>query len=232
VCLGTERVYVQRPIFERSSQALKAKAEAVKYGRPDDPDANYGPLISQEHRAKVLSYYRKAVEEGRHRRDRRRGARDAGRPGSGAWVQPTIWTGLPESATVVQRGNLRPVLPHPLPSTARTRWSPGQRHRLRPVDHHLDQQPGRATAWRPAIEVGITWINSWFLRDLRTPSAVPNSRASAVKAACIRWSSTPNPQRLRETLRLPHESANHRAVWRRAVSGVRVPSRHRAVAQS
>ncbi|MBL7941625.1 MAG: aldehyde dehydrogenase family protein, partial [Flavobacteriales bacterium] len=26
--------------------------------------ANYGPLISQEHRQKVLSYYRKAVEEG------------------------------------------------------------------------------------------------------------------------------------------------------------------------
>jgi aminomuconate-semialdehyde/2-hydroxymuconate-6-semialdehyde dehydrogenase len=34
VCLGTERVYVERPIFERFVQALKAKAEAVKYGRP------------------------------------------------------------------------------------------------------------------------------------------------------------------------------------------------------
>ncbi|HQA10516.1 aldehyde dehydrogenase family protein, partial [Zoogloea sp.] len=64
VCLGTERVYVERPIFERFVQALKEKAEAVKFGRPDDHAANYGPLISQEHREKVLSYYRKAVEEG------------------------------------------------------------------------------------------------------------------------------------------------------------------------
>jgi aminomuconate-semialdehyde/2-hydroxymuconate-6-semialdehyde dehydrogenase len=34
VCLGTERVYVERPIFERFVQALKARAEAVKFGRP------------------------------------------------------------------------------------------------------------------------------------------------------------------------------------------------------
>ncbi|PKN37460.1 MAG: hypothetical protein CVU63_16080, partial [Deltaproteobacteria bacterium HGW-Deltaproteobacteria-20] len=36
VCLGTERVYVQRPIFDRFVAALKARCEAVKYGRPSD----------------------------------------------------------------------------------------------------------------------------------------------------------------------------------------------------
>jgi aminomuconate-semialdehyde/2-hydroxymuconate-6-semialdehyde dehydrogenase len=40
VCLGTERVYVERPIFERFVQALKEKAEAVKFGRPEDHGAN------------------------------------------------------------------------------------------------------------------------------------------------------------------------------------------------
>ena len=32
VCLGTERVYVERPIFDRFVAALKAKAEAVRFG--------------------------------------------------------------------------------------------------------------------------------------------------------------------------------------------------------
>jgi len=49
VCLGTERVYVERPIFDRFVAALKLKAERVRFGRPESHDANYGPLISQEH---------------------------------------------------------------------------------------------------------------------------------------------------------------------------------------
>jgi len=34
VCLGTERLYVERPVFERFVAALKAKAESLKPGHP------------------------------------------------------------------------------------------------------------------------------------------------------------------------------------------------------
>ena len=64
VCLGTERVYVERPIFERFVAALKAGAEGLRLGRPEDPETGLGPLISQEHKNKVLSYYAKARELG------------------------------------------------------------------------------------------------------------------------------------------------------------------------
>ncbi len=64
VCLGTERVYVERPIFDKFVEALKKKVEKVHHGRPDDENCNFGPMISHEHQAKVLSYYAKAVEEG------------------------------------------------------------------------------------------------------------------------------------------------------------------------
>ncbi len=37
VCLGTERVYVERPVFDKFVTALKAKAEGMTPGRPDDP---------------------------------------------------------------------------------------------------------------------------------------------------------------------------------------------------
>ncbi len=168
VCLGTERVYVERPIFESFVQALRAKAEAVKFGRPDDPDANYGPLISAEHRQKVLSYYRMAVEEGANV------VTGGGVPvmptdlSSGHWVQPTIWTGLPETAAVVREEIFGPCC-HICPfdsedevialanandyGLATTIWTTNL---------------ARAHRVAARVEVGITWINSWFLRDLRT----------------------------------------------------------------
>jgi aminomuconate-semialdehyde/2-hydroxymuconate-6-semialdehyde dehydrogenase len=168
VCLGTERVYVQRPIFDKFVAALKAKAESFKLGDPLADGTNFGPLVSQEHRRKVLSYYKKAVEEGAAV------VTGGGIPvlddalKDGAWVQPTIWTGLPESAAVVREEIFGPcchiapfdtedevvALANNTPyGLAATVWTSdvGTAHRM-----------GRA------LNVGICWINSWFLRDLRT----------------------------------------------------------------
>src|SRR5450756_1338611 len=64
ICLGTERLYVERPIFERFVAALKEKAEGLKPGHPSDKSTGIGPLISIEHREKVLRYYRRAAAEG------------------------------------------------------------------------------------------------------------------------------------------------------------------------
>ena len=168
VCLGTERVYVERPIFERFVQALKEKAEAVKFGRPDDHAANYGPLIGQEHREKVLSYYRKAVEEGATV------VTGGGVPqmpadlAAGAWVEPTIWTGLPETAAVVREEIFGPCC-HIRPfddENEVVRLANANDYGLATTIWTTDLARAHRVAAR--IEVGIAWINSWFLRDLRT----------------------------------------------------------------
>ena len=168
VCLGTERVYVERPIFEGFVQALKEKAEAVKFGRPDDHAANYGPLISQEHREKVLSYYRKAVEEGATV------VTGGGVPempadlAAGAWVEPTIWTGLPETAAVVREEIFGPCC-HIRPfddENEVVRLANANDYGLATTIWTTDLARAHRVAAR--IEVGIAWINSWFLRDLRT----------------------------------------------------------------
>ena len=168
VCLGTERVYVERPIFARFVQALKARAEAVKFGRPDDPAANYGPLISQEHRQKVLSYYRKAVEEGATVVTGGGVPDMPGELAEGAWVQPTIWTGLPETAAVVQEEIFGPCC-HIRPFDSENEVVA----LANDTDYGLSTtiwttHLARAHRMAARIEVGITWINSWFLRDLRT----------------------------------------------------------------
>ncbi len=169
VCLGTERVYVQRPVFERFVAALAARAEAVRYGRPGDESVNYGPLISAGHRDKVLGYYASAQAEGASL------VTGGGVPalpaslGDGHWVQPTIWTGLPETAAVVREEIFGPCC------------------HIRAFDEEAEaialanaSDYGLATTvWTTnlarahrvaaAMRVGIIWVNSWFLRDLRTP---------------------------------------------------------------
>ena len=45
VCLGTERVYVQRPILAAFTQRLKAAAERLQPGNPFDAATTIGPLI-------------------------------------------------------------------------------------------------------------------------------------------------------------------------------------------
>jgi aminomuconate-semialdehyde/2-hydroxymuconate-6-semialdehyde dehydrogenase len=169
VCLGTERIYVERPIFEQFVAALKAKAEGLKPGHPSDKSTGMGPLISIAHREKVLRYYRQAAAEGATLVC---GGGIPKMPESlrgGAWIEPTIWTGLPESSGVVREEIFGPCC------------------HVRPFDSEAeavalanDTPYGlAATAWTSdvsrsfrlgtSINAGIVWINSWFLRDLRTP---------------------------------------------------------------
>jgi aminomuconate-semialdehyde/2-hydroxymuconate-6-semialdehyde dehydrogenase len=169
ICLGTERVYVQRPIFDRFLAALKEKAEALRPGHPSDKATGIGPLISLAHREKVLHYYRCALKDGATVVCGGGIPRMPESLAGGAWIQPTIWTGLPETSVVVREEIFGPCC------------------HLRPFDDEdeavrlaNDTPYGlAATIWTrdvarsfrlgTRIEAGIIWINTWFLRDLRTP---------------------------------------------------------------
>jgi aminomuconate-semialdehyde/2-hydroxymuconate-6-semialdehyde dehydrogenase len=178
VCLGTERIYVQRPIFDRFVAALKASAERLKMGLPHEPGVGLGPLISAEHRRKVLSYYDRARAEGATVVTGGGVPQMAGDAADGYWVQPTIWTGLPESSAVIREEIFGPCC-HIAPfdtvdeaialandtdyGLATTVWT---------------QDLSTAHRMAKAIEVGLCWINSWFLRDLRT--AFGGAKASGI----------------------------------------------------
>ena len=178
VCLGTERVYVQRPIFDKFVAALKEKAESLKIGPPNEPGVGLGPLISAEHKEKVMSYYEKARAAGA-KVVTGGGAPDMkGEYAQGHWVQPTIWTGLPESSPIIREEIFGPCC-HIAPFDTEEEA----------ISLANDTPYGLATtvwttdlstAHRMAaeIKVGLCWINSWFLRDLRT--AFGGSKASGI----------------------------------------------------
>jgi aminomuconate-semialdehyde/2-hydroxymuconate-6-semialdehyde dehydrogenase len=169
VCLGTERVYVERPIFEKFVAALKAGAEALKPGVPDDATSGIGPLISQEHKQKVLSYYAKAKAEGATIVTGGGVPDMPGELANGAWVQPTIWTGLGDDASVAREEVFGPcalVMPFDSEEEVVKRTNDNQYGLATAI---WTQNLARAHRVAARIDVGLAWINSWFLRDLRTP---------------------------------------------------------------
>jgi aminomuconate-semialdehyde/2-hydroxymuconate-6-semialdehyde dehydrogenase len=169
VCLCTERVYVERAIFEKFVGALKRKAESLRVGSPLEKTTDLGPLISSQHREKVLSYFRLAREEGAEV------VTGGGVPefgnvlDKGFYVQPTIYTGLPESARCVKEEIFGPVC-HVAPFDTEEEavsMANDTKYGLAASIWTTNLKRGHRVAQQ--MNVGITWVNCWFLRDLRTP---------------------------------------------------------------
>jgi aminomuconate-semialdehyde/2-hydroxymuconate-6-semialdehyde dehydrogenase len=169
VCLCAERVYVERGIFDRFVSALKQKAESLVLGWPSDSKTTTGPLISKEHRAKVLSYYELAKKEGATvvtggGTPKFGDARD-----NGFYIQPTIFAGLPESARCVKEEIFGPVChlaPFDTEQEAIAKAN-DTKYGLAASVWTTNLKRGHRVAEK--LRVGITWVNCWFLRDLRTP---------------------------------------------------------------
>ena len=157
-----------RPIFDEFVARLKAGVETLKLGRPEDEEANFGPLVSLEHRDKVLSYYKLAEEEGATVVIGG-GVPDMGPElNSGAWVEPTIWTGLDDNARVIREEIFGPCC-HIRPFDSEEEVIALANN----TDYGLcasvwTENSARASRVPEALEVGLVWVNSWFLRDLRT----------------------------------------------------------------
>ncbi|MFY9790635.1 MAG: 2-hydroxymuconic semialdehyde dehydrogenase [Candidatus Sulfotelmatobacter sp.] len=169
VCLCAERVYVERNIFEKVVDALKEKTESLNAGWPTDAKTDFGPLISAQHREKVLSYYQLAKEEGATV------ITGGGTPkfddarNNGFYVQPTIYTGLAESARCVKEEIFGPVC-HIAPFDSEEEavaMANDTKYGLAASVWTSNLKRGHRVAQQ--MNVGITWVNCWFLRDLRTP---------------------------------------------------------------
>ena len=134
----------------------------------DSMGSNYGPLISKEHQEKVLSYYKKAVEEGATVVTGGGIPEMPGDMAKGNWIQPTIWTGLSDDAAVVREEIFGPcchIMPFDTEAEVIAKANDTE-YGLSTTIWTTDL--ARAHRVSGKIDVGIAWVNSWFLRDLRT----------------------------------------------------------------
>ncbi|SNS24405.1 aminomuconate-semialdehyde/2-hydroxymuconate-6-semialdehyde dehydrogenase [Sphingomonas laterariae] len=168
VCLCSERVYVARPIFDRFVAELATRARALKLGDPY-AGADMGPLISAAHREKVLGYYRLAVEEGATIVTGGGVPDLVGDLAGGSFVEPTILTGLADDARCVREEIFGPVC-HIAPFDSEEEViarANDTRYGLAAALWTSDVKRAHRVARQ--MDVGIVWVNEWFLRDLRTP---------------------------------------------------------------
>ncbi|MFI7005533.1 2-hydroxymuconic semialdehyde dehydrogenase [Streptomyces sp. NPDC050145] len=159
VCLCTERLYVERPIFEAFAGRLVEESRKLR---------GYGPMISAAHRDKVIGHLTRAATDGEvlagggvpRFGDERDG---------GFFVEPTVLTGLAEDHPAVREEIFGPVV-HLAPFD--TEEEVLGRANAGPYGLAATVWTGdlaRAHRVAPALDVGIAWVNTWNLRDLRTP---------------------------------------------------------------
>jgi aminomuconate-semialdehyde/2-hydroxymuconate-6-semialdehyde dehydrogenase len=168
VCLCTERVYVERSIYPRFVEAIAAAARKLRLDWPAQPGTDMGPMISVAHRDKVLAYYDLARAEGARivcggGVPRFGDARDAG-----AWVEPTVLTGLGQGARCMREEIFGPVC-HIAPFDSEDEavaLANDSEFGLAGVVWTSNLQRAHRVAQR--IEAGMVWVNCWYLRDLRT----------------------------------------------------------------
>nr|WP_221199908.1 2-hydroxymuconic semialdehyde dehydrogenase [Nocardioides soli] len=169
VCLCTERVYVQRGIYDEVVAGLVERAEQLRLGDPRDPATTTGPLISHAHREKVLSYLAMAEDQGA------KVAVGGGIPAMGAgleggsWIQPTLWTGVDNSMPVMREEIFGPVaglVPFDTEAEA-IRLANDTDYGLAAAVWTQDIDRGHRVA--ASMKVGMSWVNTWYLRDLRSP---------------------------------------------------------------
>ena len=169
VCLGTERVYVHESIFDEVADRLVDYAKnELKYGYPDDEATNFGPVVSDEHRDKVLSYYKLAEEEGAEVLHGGGAPTFGDERDGGSWVEPTIWKGLAHDSRVATEEIFGPAVAL-IPFTDEDEVI----KLANDTDYGLaatffTTNSSRVHRVAPQLEAGIIWVNSWFLRDLRT----------------------------------------------------------------
>ena len=169
VCLAPERVYVERPIFDRFVAALKAKAEGLVMALPGDSTCTLGPLISKAHRDKVLAYYDLALKEGATLVTGGGVPQFGDARDQGCYIQPTLWTGLSEDARTVKEEIFGPCA-HLAPFDREEEAIEMANNTVYGLASTLwTTNLSRGHRVAHAMECGIAWVNCWFLRDLRTP---------------------------------------------------------------
>ena len=176
ICLCGSRIFVERPIYEKFRDAFVERVATTKVSYPSDPEAKLGALVSKPHLEKVKSYIDLAKEEGGTVLTGGEQVQLDGEYSEGYYLRPTVIEGLAFDCRTNQEEIFGPVVTlTPFDSEEEVLMMANS------TEYGLS-----ATVWtenltrahRVADELhsGIVWINSWLVRDLRTPfGGVKNS---------------------------------------------------------
>lgn len=169
ICLCGSRIFIERSIYDRFKAAFIERVERLTVSNPTDPNAKMGAVVSKPHMEKVLSYIELAKEEG--------GTVLTGGYrvildvpyDEGYYIAPTVIEGLAYDCRTNQEEIFGPVVTlTPFDSEEEVLMMANSTvYGLSATIWTSDLKRAHRTADK--VQAGIVWINSWLVRDLRTP---------------------------------------------------------------
>lgn len=109
VCSAGSRLLLEASIYDRFVEELVARAKTIKVGPGTDEETEMGPLITEEHMNRVLSYIETGIKEGATLLCGGRRLMENGLD-RGFFVEPTIFTNTTPDMRIVQEEIFGPVL--------------------------------------------------------------------------------------------------------------------------
>lgn len=105
VCSNGTRVFVQKGIKEAFLKRLTERLKGVKMGDPQDPDVNFGPMVSERQRGIVEGFIAKGKDEGARLVT---GGNRVDMPGF--YLEPTVFADVTDDMTIATDEIFGPVM--------------------------------------------------------------------------------------------------------------------------
>ena len=168
ICLCGSRIFVEQTIYEQFKNDFVAAVSELKVGNPSDENTDIGALVSKPHLEKVKSYIDNAEEYGGTILF---GGNEVQVDGyeNGYYLQPTIIEIQDNQCRLNQEEIFGPIVTIMSFETEAEVLSMAN-----DVTYGLSatlwtNNLNRTMRMTQQIQTGIVWVNTWLLRDLRTP---------------------------------------------------------------
>ena len=168
ICLCGSRIFVERSIYDKFKTDFVTRVKQLKVGNPFDATTKVGALVSKPHLEKVKSYIDIAKEEGGTVLC---GGNKVVVEGSenGYYLEPTIIEVPTDQCRVNQEEIFGPVVTIMPFDTEEEVLAMANGVRYGLSSTLWTNNLNRTMRMSKQLEAGIVWVNTWLLRDLRTP---------------------------------------------------------------
>ncbi|KAF4552303.1 Aldehyde dehydrogenase-like protein 3 [Elsinoe fawcettii] len=164
VCTNGTRVFVPRGMKTRFEKRLLEKMPLVRAGDVMDPDVNFGPLVSEVHYKKVMSYIRHGVEVDKAKLIYGGPEKPEvlkGMTKEGFWVRPTAFTDCTDEMKITTEEIFGPVLCILYYDTVEEAVQRANKTEMGLAAGVFTKDITLAHKVIAQLEAGITWINTW-----------------------------------------------------------------------
>ena len=109
-CGSTSRLFLPASRHDEVLEAVLALVVEIRLGMPDDDNAQMGSLVSEDHRQRVLAFIQGALDDGATVRTGGGPPEEREDLASGAFVAPTVLTGVQQEMRIARNEVFGPVL--------------------------------------------------------------------------------------------------------------------------